>query len=154
MADMREIREARVVRVGAGVVVLDIGSKYESVVPLSEWPGGQAPSVGDKLYVLIHDSGSSEDQPREVEPLVVRRVPLPSAQKVFAELIPGQTREGCITRRIAGGFLVDIGVNAFLHDEDLTDAMRRDPDACVGQALTWRILEVDAVARTIRVVQG
>src|SRR5688500_11840406 len=54
--DVNKIVEGRILRVGDGNVLVDIGFKSEGTIPLDEWDAEDPPpQVGDIIRVLIED---------------------------------------------------------------------------------------------------
>jgi small subunit ribosomal protein S1 len=146
------IRRARVIRVDGRVVCLDIGSKFESVLPLSDWRDTELPpNVGDEIPVIIEDGLDVDDRPLRVARVTIHVVRRSSGWKFVAHAKPGDLHPGRIARRIKGGFLVDIGVNAFLPDEQVPEAMLATPEAFIGQTGSWRITKVDVKRLVIEI---
>ena len=136
-ADVPIIRSARIVRIAQGVAWFDIGQKTEAPIPLSEWADEAAPSEGDKCDVYVADIPDVDDRYLKIT-------------RVHKRFQVGQTGRGEITRRISGGFLVDVGVNAFLSEECATDEMLAD-DGWIGRTISWRITSIDEDRRQIRI---
>jgi small subunit ribosomal protein S1 len=145
----QEVRNARVIRIDNEFVWLDIGFKFESVLPLSSWQDDSPPNVGDEIMVLIEDDLDVDDRPLTIARVhVTRRHP---GWRFVANAKPGDVHSGRITRRIAGGFLVNIGVNVFLPDEHLPQEMLANPEAHIGQTGDWRITKVDVKEMSIQI---
>lgn len=143
-ASADDIRIARIVRVDDAAAWLDIGEKFEAMLPLADWADPVAlPRVGDRVVVQIVDDLAVDNRPLRVIRLEAHIIPANPGRKFFAKASPGDIHVGRITRKIKDGFLVDIGVNAFLPDEAATEAMRADVQACIGQSGSWRITRID-----------
>lgn len=141
-----EYINARVVRVEAGGVWLDIGAKFESFLP------GTCPhEIGDKVCVYVQDDPYDHDRPLQVS--YIRRNPIASRIRSFLDSAkPGDVHQGQIIKRVQGGFIVHIGfINLFLPDEHIPATMLADTDAMIGQSGDWRITEVDREWHNIRV---
>ena len=146
------VRRARVIRVDGEVVHLDVGSKFESVLPLSDWRDAELPPrVGDEIPVIVEDDLDIDDRPLRVARVTIHVTPRPSGWKFVARAKPGETHPGRIVRRIKGGFLVDIGVNVLLPDEQVPDALLATPEVLIGQTGSWRITRVDVNRQLIEV---
>src|SRR5262245_9383860 len=64
--DVNKIVEGRILRVGDGMVLVDIGFKSEGSIPLDEWdPEDPPPQVGDIVRVLIEDLEDESAQPED-----------------------------------------------------------------------------------------
>src|SRR5262245_11735342 len=64
--DVNKIVEGRILRVGDGMVLVDIGFKSEGSIPVDEWdPEDPPPQVGDLVRVLIEDLEDESAQPED-----------------------------------------------------------------------------------------
>lgn len=145
----RIISSARVVRIADGAAWFDIGSKFASPIPLTDWDGGDPPKVGDKYPIMIDDDCDVADRPLKI---IRRRVCMPimgDLKETFASLSVGQHCTGRVTRRIRDGFLIDIGVNSFLPDDCVSPALRNNPDTFIDRKVTCRIISIDRERRII-----
>jgi len=147
------VRNARVVRIDNESVWFDVGCKLESTIALSKWGSDEEPpSIGDKFPIMIDDDRDVDDRPLKIIRVDIRRIPrIPVWESVIANIELGQIHSGRISRKIDGGFLVDIGVNTFLPDARATPAMITDADTFVGRDVTCRITSVDHDRRSIEV---
>ena len=145
------VRDARIVRIDEHAAWIDVGSKFESSIPLSDWNSEETPPrIGDELPVVIDDDCNVSDRPLKIAHLVFTSDPIiPGWMDFGNNLRVGQLHSGQIGRLIKGGFLIDIGVNVFLPDDCATPAMLADRRAFIGDHVTCRIVEIDN--NTIRV---
>ncbi|MGE3804688.1 MAG: hypothetical protein AB7K24_08465 [Gemmataceae bacterium] len=149
------MRIALVVRVDSEHVWLDIGEKFETTLPLSDWQADEGPPVaGDDEPIFIEDDGLDvDDRPLRVTRLHhIRRDPRSNEWETFvANSKSGDVLAGRVARRIEGGFLVNIGVNSFLPDTHAPKAMLQDPQAAIGQSNNWRIIQIDHERRHVQI---
>ncbi|WP_020476059.1 S1 RNA-binding domain protein [Zavarzinella formosa] len=149
---VQDVRNARVVRIDNNVMWLDIGFKFESALPLSAWQDGDSPpKVGDEFPVIVEDDFEVGDRPLTVARVRVRVTKRDPGWKFVANAKPGDIHSGRVTRRIEGGFLVDIGVNVFLPDERVRPGVLSDPEAFIGWSGAWRITKVDVQQMSIEI---
>ena len=146
----RLVESATVVKIDDGLVWIDIGRKFESSLPISDWPTpGSQPTVGDSIAVLIEDDVEVDDRPLKIVRVFVRRTPLSRRFERFAATANvGADVEGRIQRKIDGGFLVDIGVTAFLPLDQIERGNSTDT-MIIGQTLTFRIREIDNERKSV-----
>ena len=142
-----EVIQGRVVEVVGDQVIVDIGAKSEALIPLHQWDDDEIyPRPGDPLETLlekIEDDTSemilSRAKPRRPHPL--QRPPTP--------LHEGDIVSGRVLRPIQGGFLVDIGVNAFLPANQIDLASLKPSSIAPGQEIACIILRIEVDRRNI-----
>lgn len=146
-----DIVKACVVGIDDKEVIVDIGEKFESRIPVSDWTGGEElPQVGDVLDVLIDDENDVDDRPTRVQRIhVVKEFSI--RPPGIPEFVPGQIFVGRIHRRIESGFLIDIGVNVFLPNGDASVDMLRDSSAFIGRQVTCKITRIDLEKNIVHV---
>jgi small subunit ribosomal protein S1 len=150
---LQVVRNARVIRIDNDVVSLDIGSKFESVLALSDWREDDSPpKMGDVVSVLIEDDPDIDDRPLRIARVALHTTPAGEGRKFLKNAHPGDIHTGRIVRRIRGGFIVDIGVLAFLPEEHATGARRAGENALIGQIGCWRISKIDLERLSIEIV--
>ncbi|MFC1843822.1 30S ribosomal protein S1 [Thermodesulfobacteriota bacterium] len=121
-------------------VLVDIGDKAESYIPLSEFrTDGEDDevNVGDSFEVFV------EKRKEEGGLLLSREKAI--GIKVWEEIAKIQaddgTIEGKIENRVKGGMSVDIGVPAFLPYSQIDLRPVKDLDALIGQTFPFKILK-------------
>jgi small subunit ribosomal protein S1 len=121
-------------------VLVDIGDKAESYIPLSEFrTEGEEPEikVGDAFEVFV------EKRKEEGGLLLSREKAI--GIKVWEEIAKIQaddgTIDGKIENRVKGGMSVDIGVPAFLPYSQIDLRPVKDLDALIGQTFPFKILK-------------
>src|SRR5262245_29237775 len=141
----------RVLQVTDEGVLVDVGSKSEGIIELREWydeDAGQVvpPRPGDEVQCLLL---SLEDESGTIV-LSYRKARWQRAwEAVLSQHKEGDVVSGPVTRKIKGGFLVNIGVNVFLPASQLD--VRRVPDISnfIGQTIECKILKIDEARRNI-----
>lgn len=135
-----EMFKAVVVGVNADVVVLDVGTKAEGAVPLSEFEqaGLPVPSVGDEIEALVQSVGGSAG---------VRLSVLAARQReAWSVLEAAQasetTVEGVVTAETKGGFRVNLnGLNAFMPRSEADTDIHVQAAALIGRPCMVTVLE-------------
>ncbi len=151
--DYREnkLLTGRVRGVTEEAVLVDIGYKSEGSVELREWYDEAAgevvpPRVGDEIPLLLL---ALEDESGAVV-LSYRKARWQRAWEDFL----GRHREGDVVggtvgRKIKGGLLVNVGINAFLPASQLD--VRRVPDLgqFIGKTIECKVVAIDEARRNI-----
>jgi len=121
-------------------VLVDIGDKAESYIPLSEFR-----SDGEEEEVNIGDSFEVFVEKRKEEGGLLLSREKAIGIKVWEEIAKIQaeddTIEGKIENRVKGGMSVDIGVPAFLPYSQIDLRPVKDLDALIGQSFDFKILK-------------
>lgn len=135
--------QARVLGKNADGVLVDIGLKMEGLIPKSEFPDfekGLPFKEGETITVLVRRI-EGHDNHHKISWRAAREV---GSWERLAAAHQGQTPvEGQISRKIKGGYVVDIGVDAFLPGSQLDLRPRHDADAWVGKKLSFLITELE-----------
>jgi small subunit ribosomal protein S1 len=136
------IVEARVESVDerTGQVVMDIGSKAEGNIPLSEF-GETLPVAGQTF--MVYYAGLNED---DTANLSKRRA---DRQRAWEALMlnhkEGDEVHGVVQRKIKGGLLVDVeGVQVFLPASQVNLRRTHDINDFLGEPIRARIIKIDA----------
>jgi len=121
-------------------VLVDIGDKAESYIPLSEFrTEGEEPeiNIGDSFEVFV------EKRKEEGGLLLSREKAI--GIKVWEEIAKIQAEDGTIDgkieNRVKGGMSVDIGVPAFLPYSQIDLRPVKDLDALIGETFPFKILK-------------
>lgn len=152
--DVNKIVEGRILRVGDGMVLVDIGFKSEGSIPLDEWEeGDEPPQVGQLVRVLIEDL---EDEQAGPDDGGMVRISKRKARKmdqwidILKKIKEGDVITGGVTRKIKGGLLVDVsGVNVFLPASQVDIRRPADIGDYIGRTVQCEVLKIDEARRNI-----
>ncbi len=134
---------ATVVKVSSDEVFVDIGTKTEGIIKIDEFrdeAGNINVKVGDKFDVVLIRMGS-EDGFAVVSKREADRSKRWSELEELYNL--NRTVEGKITKRVKGGYYVDIGVTAFLPGSQIDVKTPRDYDSYVGNSYEYNIISLN-----------
>ncbi len=135
-----EVALGTVVGLAGDAVLIDVGDKAESYIPVAEFrhedPSREI-SIGDQFEVFI------EKRKEEGGLLLSREKAI--AIKVWEQIAKIQeddgTIEGRIDSRVKGGMSVDIGVPAFLPYSQIDLRPVKDLDGLIGETYEFKILK-------------
>ncbi len=138
------IVEGVVVRIGDEYVLIDVNFKSEGQVSVAEFKNADGSvdiGEGDKVDVYVVHKNESEGT-------ITLSRERAKRMKLFDEIEKIQegehTTKGIITRRIKGGYTVDLGgVEAFLPGSHVDLRPVPDMDALVGQEYEFRVLKIN-----------
>lgn len=135
--------QARVLGKSPDGVLVDIGQKMEGLISRSEFPSFEQSlpfNEGDTISVLVRQMGGPEGHTR-VSWRAAREL---SAWDRLMSAFRGETPvEGVVQRKVKGGYVVDIGVDAFLPGSQLDMRPTRDVDAWLNKKISVLIAEMD-----------
>ncbi|WP_254513565.1 30S ribosomal protein S1 [Anatilimnocola floriformis] len=152
--DVNKIVEGRILRVGDGMVLVDIGFKSEGSIPVDEWdPEDPPPQVGDLVRVLIEDL---EDETATPDDGGMVRISKRKARKmdqwldILKKIKEGDVVSGLVTRKIKGGLLVDVsGVNVFLPASQVDIRRPADIGDYINRTVQCEVLKIDEARKNI-----
>ena len=137
----------KVVEVVGDQVVVDVRYKSEGLVSLHEWDEEEnPPKPGDEVEVLLE---GMDDETGEVVLSRKKAHRMRAWERVVSKHREGDVVTGKVTRKIKGGLLVDIGINAFLPASQVD--IRRPPDIAdyLDREVRCVILSIDEDRRNI-----
>jgi small subunit ribosomal protein S1 len=135
------IFKGKVININGETVIVDVGLKSEGKVSLNEFKnraGEIEVSEGDEIEVMV------VGREKEFGLLILskQRVDaIRSWQRVEKSLEDGSAVEGDIVSEVKGGFLVDIGVNAFLPISQVDIKPVKNPASFVGRHLKFKVIK-------------
>lgn len=141
-----EIVTGTIVAIGEDEVLVDVGYKSEGTISLSEFQDPNSISVGDKIDVYLE---KKEDQDGVIVLSKEKADFLKAWDAVREKYENGEPIEGKVISRVRGGFVVDIGVKAFLPSSQLDIRPVRDFQQFIGQTFPMKIIKVNKRRRNI-----
>jgi small subunit ribosomal protein S1 len=133
-----EIMTAKVVEVREDGLLVDVGMKVESFIPLKEFGPQTRFQAGDEIPVLIKKSSG----PGEQLQVSWRRALILQGWDKLSRAFSAQTPvSGKISRRIKGGLVVDLGVEAFLPASQVDHRIPEDLSAWIGREIQALVIE-------------
>lgn len=137
------ILKGKVIDVRETTVIVDVGMKSEGVVNISEFAtrdGQIKVSVGDEVEVMVLGT----DKESSLLLLSKKRVDHMRAwERVRKGLDQGVPVEGYVVSEVKGGFIVDIGINAFLPLSQVDIKPLKNPSSFIGRYLKFKVLRAD-----------
>ncbi len=140
-----QIVKGRVIAVTGQDVLVDIGFKSEGSISRSEF-GAQPLAVGDEVEVFVENV---EDE----QGMVILSKHKADRQKGWERIISackeGDVIEGRPVRKVKGGLMVDIGIEAFMPASLASFKGYANLDSLVGQTLKFQILKISRARKNI-----
>jgi small subunit ribosomal protein S1 len=137
------ILNGKVINVNGETVIVDVGLKSEGKVALNEFaakPGEPAVQVGDQVEVMI------VGREKEFGLLLLSKQKVDAIrtwEKIDKSLEDGSPVEGDIASEVKGGFIVNIGINAFLPISQVDIKPVKNASSFVGRRLKFKVIKVN-----------
>jgi len=136
-----EVVRGRVVYVGTGEVLVDVGYKSEGAIPIEEFHrAGKLPSVGDEIDVYLEAKEDSEG-------LIVLSKDKADKIRVWDAVTQayekGAPVEGRVVEVVKGGLAVDVGVKAFLPGSQVDLRPVKNLGSMVGQTIRAKVIKLN-----------
>lgn len=141
-----QILKGRIVEITKDFAVVDVGLKSEGLVPVNEFPELSELILGNDVEVYL-DQTEGEDGQIVLSREKARR------QRQW-EYIVNHCKEGSIVRgkvirKVKGGLMVDIGMEAFLPGSQIDNKRIKNLDEFIGQSYDFKILKINTERKNI-----
>jgi small subunit ribosomal protein S1 len=136
----------KVLSVIDGDVLIDIGYKSEGIIAANEFNDLEEDPIGQEVEVFLEHL---EDDHGMVVLSKRRAIQQRAWDYVVNECTEGSLVEGTIKSAVKGGFIVDVGVDAFLPGSQLDVVPVRNPEEHVGKTYEFRILKINLERKNI-----
>lgn len=128
-------------------VIIDIGFKAEAFVAKEEFSDWVSVACGNQIRALVE---SIEDEVFHMPVLSVRKAQLKESWDQFiADHHEGDVIRGVVKSRVKGGFVVEIGVDAFLPGSQVDVVPVRNMDDLIGKEFELKILKINLDRKNI-----
>jgi small subunit ribosomal protein S1 len=148
VADVKEgeILKGDIVQINDKEVLIDVGYKSEGIVYKSEFSDPDELKVGDKVDVLLE---SKENDMGMVVLSHEKAKRFKGWQNIMENYKEGDVIEGKVSRKVRGGFMVDVGMDAFLPASLSTMQEYGGADNLLGHKLDFKIVKINIPRKNI-----
>ena len=141
------IVEGTIIEILDSEIVVDVGGKSEAIVPTREFANLEDFSIGDSIDLLIEklerrdgSIGASYDKAQQIE----------HWERVTRECQEGSTVSGRIKGKVKGGFVVDVGFDAFMPASQLDMHAPASAGAdFIGKTFDFKVIKVNLQRRNL-----
>lgn len=144
--DAGQLLSGTIVEINKEFAVVDVGLKSEGLVPLAEFTSPETLTLGKKVEVLLDKTEGSDGQ------IVLS---LEKAQKhrrwehIVETYKEGSIIPGVVVRKVKGGLMVDIGIEAFLPGSQIDNKRIKSLDDFIGKKYDFKILKINIERKNI-----
>lgn len=141
-----EIVKGKIVAITKKDCIIDIGYKSEGAVSLSEFQDPEVLKIGDEVDVYLEkkedDNGMLVLSKQKAERAV-------GWEMVIARYNEGDSVDGKVTKKVKGGFMVNIGVEAFLPASLAALRSFGNTNQMMGQVFPFKIVKINKPRKNI-----
>lgn len=141
-----QILRGRIVEITKDFVVVDVGLKSEGLVPIAEFSDAEECVLGNPIEVYL-DQTEGEDGQIVLSREKARR------QRQWEYLVnnctEGSIVKGKVIRKVKGGLMVDIGMEAFLPGSQIDNKRIKNLDEFIGHTYEFKILKINTERKNI-----
>lgn len=141
-----QILKGRIVEITKDFVVVDVGLKSEGLVPINEFPDPNELFLDTEVEVYL-DQTEGEDGQIVLSRDKARR------QRQWEYIVnhcnEGSIVKGKVIRKVKGGLMVDIGMEAFLPGSQIDNKRIKNLDEFLGQTYDFKILKINTERKNI-----
>ncbi|MFA6141844.1 MAG: 30S ribosomal protein S1 [Candidatus Omnitrophota bacterium] len=141
-----QIVKGKIIAVNQKDVLVDIGYKSEGLVPISEFSDPESLKIGDEIEFYLE---SKEDENGMV---VLSRQKAERAvgwDMVVSKYGEGDTVDGKVSKKVKGGFMVNVGVEAFLPASLAALRGFGNLNQMIGQTFPFKIVKINKARKNI-----
>jgi len=148
IADIKEgqIVKGRIIGITAKDVLVDIGYKSEGAIPLAEFSDPDVLKIGDEIDVYLE---SKEDENGMVVLSKQKAERAVGWEMVIARYGEGDMVDGKVSKKVKGGFMVNIGVDAFLPASLASLKNFGNINQLIGQTFPFKIVKINKARKNI-----
>ena len=139
---IKELKEAdivkgKILRVSKAGIIVDVGYKAEGIIPKEEFVGVDISNLNE-IDVYVENI---EDEEGKIILSFKKARELEGWKKLMAEYKEGDIVEGTVTRKVKGGYMVDVfGIEGFL-PQSLSSFKATDTDV-IGNKFNFQIIKM------------
>jgi small subunit ribosomal protein S1 len=140
------VLRGRIVEITKDFVVIDVGLKSEGLVPISEFTDPSEIALGNEVEAFL-DQTEGEDGQIVLSRDKARR--LRQWENIVENCSEGSIVTGKVMRKVKGGLMVDIGVEAFLPGSQIDNKRIKNLDEYLDKTYDFKILKINTDRKNI-----
>ena len=141
-----QLLKGKVVEINKEFAIIDVGLKSEGLVPLEEFKDAKNLKLGSTVEVLLDRAEGSDGQ-------IVLSLEKARKFRRWEDIIENQKEgsivTGTVIRKVKGGLMVDIGVEAFLPGSQIDNKRIKNLDEYINKTYDFKILKINIERKNI-----
>lgn len=141
-----QILKGRIVEISKDYVVIDVGLKSEGLVSISEFSEPGELILGHEIEVYLDQTEGDDGQ------IVLSREKARKFRQweyIVKNCHEGSIVKGKVIRKVKGGLMVDIGMEAFLPGSQIDNKRIKNLDDFIGKSYDFKILKINIERKNI-----
>lgn len=141
-----QILKGRIVEVTKDFVVIDVGLKSEGLVPINEFTEPSELFLDNEVEVLLDQAEGDDGQ------IVLSREKAHRQRQweyIIHHCTEGSIVKGKVIRKVKGGLMVDIGMEAFLPGSQIDNKRIKNLDEYIDHTFDFKILKINTERKNI-----
>ncbi len=144
--EVGHIYTGSVVELTADFVVVDVGLKSEGLIPLDEFSDPASLTLGGEVEVFLDKTEGEDGQ-------IVLSHEKAKKQRQWEFIVnhctEGSIVKGKVIRKVKGGLMVDIGMEAFLPGSQIDNKRIKNLDEFINEEYEFKILKINIERKNI-----
>ncbi len=140
------IVKGKIIKIDPKEVLVDVGFKSEGVIPASDFRDIKKFKEGDEIDVYID---SLEDQNGMIVLSKSKADKILNWEKTVKACEENKRIQGVVYKKVKGGLMVDIGMDAFLPASQIDIKHPKDLDSYIGQTFELKIIKISYQRRNV-----
>lgn len=141
-----QVLKGKIVEITKDFVVIDVGLKSEGLVPINEFTDPDEIVLGQEVEAFL-DQTEGEDGQIVLSRDKARRLRL--WENIVENCSEGSIVTGKVLRKVKGGLMVDIGVEAFLPGSQIDNKRIKNLDEFLDKIYDFKILKINTDRKNI-----
>ncbi|MCI5052606.1 MAG: 30S ribosomal protein S1 [Simkaniaceae bacterium] len=141
-----EILKGTIVEITKDFVIVDVGLKSEGLIPIAEFMDRDELELGSEIEVYLDQAEGSDGQ-------IVLSHDKARKQRQWEYIVnnceEGSVIRGKVIRKVKGGLMVDIGMEAFLPGSQIDNKRIKNIDEYLGKTFDFKILKINIERKNI-----
>ena len=141
-----EILKGSIVEVTKDFVIVDVGLKSEGLIPVVEFSDPEEIILGNEIEVFLDQAEGHDGQ------IVLSREKARKQRQweyIVNNCEEGSVIRGKVIRKVKGGLMIDIGMEAFLPGSQIDNKRIKNIDEYVGKTFDFKILKINIERKNI-----
>lgn len=135
-----------IVEIGKDFVVIDVGLKSEGLVPVSEFSEPSELVLENSVEVYLD---RAEDEHGQIVLSREKAARQRQWEFILEHCEEGSIVKGKIMRKVKGGLMVDIGMEAFLPGSQIDNKRIKNLDEYIGKTCEFKILKINIERKNV-----
>ena len=127
-------------------VVVDVGLKSEGLVPIEEFSDPEEVMLDGEVEVFLDQA---EDENGQIVLSREKAERQRQWERILETCEEGSIVTGCIVRKVKGGLMVDIGMEAFLPGSQIDNKRIKNLDEFIGRTYDFKILKINIERKNV-----